>query len=96
MPKLTLVGSGESTPDQGPPAGGGGGGGTIETMESRVAKLESTLQQLQTDVAVMKANYATREDLHKAINEQTWKLITWTTGLGAVLVGATFWIARYV
>lgn len=76
-------------------------------MEARVTKLEAATFQLQQDVAVIKSNYATRADLigvegalraelHKAINEQTWKLITWTTGLGAGLVAITFYIARSV
>ena len=86
-------------PDKGsgaPPFDNGGGGGDDGSMEARVVKLETTLQQLQTDVAVIKSNYATKEDLHKAIGDQTWKLITWTTGLGAALVAAAFWIARTV
>ena len=35
-------------------------------------------------------------NLHKTINDQTWKLITWTTGLGAALVAATCFLARHV
>lgn len=100
------------------PSHGGDGGGTIPPMETRVTRLEESMQQLQTDVAVIKSNYVTREDLqreigslrselhseigglrgelHRAINEQTWKVITWTTGLGGALVGATYLIARNV
>lgn len=61
-------------------------------MLARLAKLEAAVP-----------NLATREDLakletavHKAINEQTWKLIGWTTGLGAALVAVAFYIARNV
>ncbi|QHJ00868.1 hypothetical protein GT347_24500 [Xylophilus rhododendri] len=34
--------------------------------------------------------------LVKELNAQTWKLIGWTTGLGASMVGFTFWLARAI
>lgn len=48
--------------------GGGGGGGNITPMEARLAKLEATLPQLQTDLAVLKSNYATKADVAEAKN----------------------------
>lgn len=72
-------------------------------MEARIAQLEKLAERtgerltaIERDIAVMRGNYATKEDLHKTINEQTWKLITWTTGLGAALVAITFFLARNV
>jgi hypothetical protein len=81
----------------------GGGGGDDGGMDARIKALEDLTKTVSTDVAVIKSNYATREDLfratgdlHKTINDQTWKLITWTTGLGAALVAATYFLARHI
>lgn len=65
-------------------------------VEQRIAKLEATIPTLATreDLRVGLADL--RTEMHRAINEQTWKLITWTTGLGAALVAAAFLIARTV
>jgi len=72
-------------------------------MQSRVAKLESIAEQtgarlaaLERDIAVIKSNYATREDLHKAISDQTWKIIGTTVTFGTLLSGIVFFIARNV
>ena len=79
-------------------------------MEVRVANFEALAEKtgerlgvIERDVAVIKSNYATREDLqaakadlHKAMNDQTWKIITWMTGISTALVAATFFLARFV
>ena len=79
-------------------------------MEARVAKLEALAEKtgerlgvIERDVAIIKSNYATREDLqaakadlHKAMNDQTWKIITWMTGISTALVAATFFLVRFV
>jgi hypothetical protein len=61
-------------------------------MEARVKKLEDDLSALRTDVAIMRSNYVTKEDLHKELHATTWKII----GTFAVLCGTVFWIARNV
>ena len=72
-------------------------------MLKRVEKLESDLAAMKTDMAVIRANYATRADisveassiraeLHKEISAQTWKLITFVSGFGTALVGVTYFI----
>lgn len=72
-------------------------------MLKRVEKLESDLAAMKMDVAVIRANYATRSDvaveasairaeLHKEISAQTWKLITFVSGFGTALVGVTYFI----
>ncbi|MGZ7030225.1 MAG: hypothetical protein ACXVG9_12945 [Terriglobales bacterium] len=61
-------------------------------MEARVRRLEDDLSVLKNDVAVMRSNYVTKEELHKELHAMTWKII----GTFAVLCGAVFWIARNV
>ena len=79
-------------------------------MEVRAANLEALAEKtgerlgvIERDAAIIKSNYATREDLqaakadlHKAMNDQTWKIITWMTGISTALVAATFFLARFV
>ncbi|UMR29520.1 hypothetical protein MJ904_21025 [Massilia sp. MB5] len=64
-------------------------------MESRVSRLEADLAALKTDVAVIRSNYVTKEDLHKEINNLTWRLITFVCSFGTALVAATYFIARH-
>lgn len=89
---------------------GGGEPPDNGAMDARVAKLETIAEKtverlgaIERDLAVIKSDYATKADIHavkaelyKAISDQTWKLITWTTGLGAAMVAITFFIARNV
>lgn len=71
----------------------------MELVE-RVAKLESAMNLVVTDVAVIRSNYTTKEDLHKEINAQTWKFVTYITGLfvtiSSALVAATYFISKHV
>ncbi|WP_256080391.1 hypothetical protein [Massilia sp. YIM B04103] len=64
-------------------------------MESHVSRLEADLAALKTDVAVIRSNYVTKEDLHKEINNLTWRLITFVCSFGTALVAATYFIARH-
>lgn len=81
---------------------GGGGGGYDHPMEERVKKLEATsektlerLTAIERDLAVVGATCATREDLHKEISAQTWKLVTFVCGFGTALVAATYFIVKH-
>jgi len=58
--------------------------------------IESRLRKLEEDVAVIRSNYVTKEDLYKAMNSQTWRLATFVCVSNAALVGATYYVARYV
>jgi hypothetical protein len=72
-------------------------------MDDRIDRLEKLSEQnaerltvLERDVAVIRSNYVTKEDLHKEINAQTWRLITFVCGFGTALVAATYFIATHV
>lgn len=54
--------------------GGGSGGGS--DMLKRVERLEEKIASISSDLAVIKATMCTKEDLHKELNGQTWKIIT--------------------
>jgi hypothetical protein len=72
------------------PIDNGGSGRDDGGMESRIAALEKDMSSVKTDVAVMRSNYATKEDLHKELHAATWKII----GAIALLTGAVFYLAR--
>jgi len=79
-------------------------------MADRLTALEENVACLKGDVAVIRSNYATREDIAKLaeqiagsradtlgmINAQTWKYITWTTSAMALMTTAVYFIARNV
>jgi hypothetical protein len=83
-------------------------------MENRLTAVEHTLAAVQADVAVIRSNYVTKEDLarvrrelkeqianssaelHKAMNEQTWGLVTWVTTAMGLYSGLIYFIARHV
>ncbi|OIY09312.1 hypothetical protein BED44_22775 [Citrobacter freundii] len=53
--------------------GGGNGGG--DDMLKRVERLEEKVISISSDLAVIKATMCTKEDLHKELNGQTWKIV---------------------
>lgn len=53
--------------------GDGNGGG--DDMLERVKKLEEKVISISSDLAVIKATMCTKEDLHKELNGQTWKIV---------------------
>ena len=68
-------------------------------MEARIAKLESEVATLITDVAVIRSNYATKADI--AALEA--KMVKWfiatafgMTGLMIALAGLAFAAGRYI
>ncbi|AOJ86134.1 hypothetical protein WS87_05360 [Burkholderia sp. MSMB0856] len=54
----------------------------LETRE-RLARIETRLESV-----------ATKEDLHREINAQTWKLVTFVCSFGTALVAATYFLAK--
>lgn len=87
----------------------GGGPPHNGDMEARVAKLEAIAETtrdkiagVETRLAVIEKTMATKDDLqamrvdlHKEINAQTWKLVTFVCGFGTALVGAVYFIATH-
>jgi hypothetical protein len=72
-----------------PPIDNTGGGGDDGSMDARIAALE--VANLETRLT----SVATREDLHKEINAQTWRLVTFVCSFGTALVAATYFVATY-
>lgn len=67
----------------------------VSVLKDDVGSLKADVATLKGDVLVIKTQlptFATKEDLYKALQEQTWRMI----GAGTLLVAATFWIARNV
>jgi uncharacterized membrane-anchored protein len=79
-------------------------------MGDRLTALEENVASLKGDVALIRSNYATKEDIAKLaeqiarskadmlemINTQTWKYITWTTSAMALMTTTVYFIARNV
>lgn len=65
-------------------------------MESRVAGIENAIVEMKVDIAIIKATFASKEDMHREISALTWRLVTFVCGFGTALVGATYFIAANV
>jgi hypothetical protein len=68
-------------------------------VETRISTLERDVSSMKADLAVIRSNYATKEDLQsvrielqKTINVLTWKMY----GFGSLLVAAVYFVARNV
>jgi hypothetical protein len=64
-------------------------------METETEKIHERLAALERDVAVIKSNYVTKGDLHREMNAQTWRFVTFVAALNSFLVGAVYFIAAH-
>jgi hypothetical protein len=64
-------------------------------MDPWQERVEARLTALERDVAIIRANYATKEDLQKVVNAQTWRIVTFVCGFGTALVVATYFVATH-
>src|SRR5258708_7577237 len=95
---LNLV-SGTAPAGRSGPVDGGGSGGDDGKMEARISALESA--NLETRDRLIKIEtrmetLASKEDLHKEMSSQTWRLVTFVCSFGTALVAATYFVAKYV
>lgn len=81
------------------PLDSSGGRADDDWMDDTMARLEKLAEEnsarltvLERDVAVIRSNYATKEDVQRAIAAQTWRLVTFVCGFGTALVTATYFI----
>jgi hypothetical protein len=64
-------------------------------METESEKIHERLAALERDVAVIKSNYVTKGDLHREMNAQTWRFVTFVAALNSFLVGAIYFLAAH-
>ncbi|PRH37743.1 hypothetical protein C6V07_01520 [Burkholderia gladioli] len=77
---------------------GGGGSGDDGSMEARIAALEAANVDTRERLARIETRLdfvATKDDLHREISAQTWKLVTFVCGFGTALVAATYFLATH-
>lgn len=72
-------------------------------MDARVAKLEAIITTLATKEDFLRLELSTKSEvlrleakLHQEMNAQTWKFVTWMTGICTALIAATYFIATHV
>lgn len=85
-------------PPQGPSVDGNAGSGDDGEMEARISALEAA--NLETRDRLIKIetrmdSLASKEDLHKELSAQTWRLVTFVCSFGTALVAATYFIAKH-
>jgi hypothetical protein len=78
---------------------GGDGGGYDDGMENRVGKLEEFVNDARdrlTRIETRLDQTATSAEMHKAMTDQTWRLVSFVCGFGTALVAATYFMATQI
>lgn len=68
---------------------GGGDDGGNDMLEKRVKQLEDELASIRTDIAVIKSNYSTKEDIASVRIEVHQSISAQTKWLAATMIGIT-------
>ena len=75
----------------------------VSKLEGIAEKTSAQLTALEKDVAVIKSNYATKEDvtrlegsMHKELTAQTWRIVGFMVTFGTAITAAVYFIARNV
>ncbi|WP_159085671.1 hypothetical protein [Burkholderia sp. MSMB0856] len=66
-------------------------------METRISAPEAPKRETRERLVRIETrleSVATKEDLHREINAQTWKLVTFVCSFGTALVAATYFLAK--
>ncbi|WP_296001103.1 hypothetical protein [Rugamonas sp.] len=69
---------------------------SLSSLDARLVRIETAAEMLKIDVAVIRANYVSKEDLAKAMLDQNWRYLSWLTGICTALTAAVYFVARYV
>ena len=72
-----------------------GGGGDNGDMEARLTKIETIIPTLSTKEDLVREVGGLRSEMHKEFNTQTWRFITWMTGICTALIAATYFIVKH-
>jgi hypothetical protein len=65
-------------------------------LDTNIAVIRTLLEEMNARVATKADVAAARVDMHKEINAQTWKLVTFVSGFGTALAGAVYFIATHI
>lgn len=91
--------NGKRRVESAPSFDGGDGGGYDDGMETRVGKLEEFVSDARdrlTRIETRLDQTATSAEMHKAMTDQTWRLVTFVCGFGTALVAATYFMATQI
>lgn len=64
----------------------------VSILEADIDDIKTDMALMKTDIAVIKSNYATKSDLHQAINQQT----KWIVAGIMSTAGLTLALARWL
>ena len=87
MSKVVSFPTGKVARGNEPPYDGG--------MEARLTKIETIIPTLATKEDLVREVGGLRSEMHKEFNTQTWKFVTWMTGICTALIAATYFIANH-
>jgi hypothetical protein len=100
-----VLNGGGTAPPVDPPVAGSSGSADNSPMEARIGKLEDFAQDTRDRLVRIESRmdaFATKDDvsnlridMHKEFTAQTWKFVTWMTGICTALIAATYFIANH-